>query len=536
LGSGLYAGATLSSALFEASLDKLRLVGQALLFVGESPVFGVGRGAFASTFPSAFGTTHRYDYPENLVAQWTGEWGIPVALMLLAACMVALGRTLLDDRPADTKAAALGLLALGVHNMVDFSLELLGVATVAAAVLGAISARTKRHHSRGPRRQLHIGHFAAAALCCCLLSTALFLPHQHETLRWDLESGLRARLKEGNGEEFDRLLKRAVQLYPSEPVFAMLAATDRIGRQGTKPGIWLNRAIELAPGWPSPHLLAAGWLHRAGHRSQAWLELRAAAQIRPEAARETACRYLREETALEPALKTAPTEPQRRRTYLIRMSSCLPLQSRIAELLDAYLISSYPEEPDPWARQAARLARRGHHGESVALLGRAPATPDPHQRVRIALISVLIGSGHEAQALELSRTLPTDRTARRKILILRARASARLGDAAEVRTAIEELKGLAGGSAAQVSETLSLLAALESELGNEGNALRALEEAHRVDPRQGYLARVALLAERLGDLPRALKAYSELCVRDPHHGSSCAERARLSSRLSAAAH
>ncbi|MCG8557603.1 MAG: hypothetical protein MJD61_20290, partial [Proteobacteria bacterium] len=47
LGSGLYAGATLSSALFEASLDKLRLVGQALLFVGESPVFGVGRGAFA---------------------------------------------------------------------------------------------------------------------------------------------------------------------------------------------------------------------------------------------------------------------------------------------------------------------------------------------------------------------------------------------------------------------------------------------------------------------------------------------------------
>ncbi len=59
------------------------------LLEGPTWVLGVGRGAFSSAFIFHEGLSDRYTHPENLIVQWTTEWGMPVALALLL--VIALG-------------------------------------------------------------------------------------------------------------------------------------------------------------------------------------------------------------------------------------------------------------------------------------------------------------------------------------------------------------------------------------------------------------------------------------------------------------
>src|SRR5580704_11231418 len=81
-----------SRELLTTDLSKFNVLSDVATMARAHALFGVGRGAFESTFP-AFrqGTTHIvFTHPENLVGQWSTEWGIPVALTALVAMAIAL--------------------------------------------------------------------------------------------------------------------------------------------------------------------------------------------------------------------------------------------------------------------------------------------------------------------------------------------------------------------------------------------------------------------------------------------------------------
>jgi len=135
--------------LGDTSVDnKLEVAQQGLSIALRHPWIGVGRGAFGSASSQVWGTTTRALYPENLPVQWAAEWGIPVALAalgVLGACVAGLFR---GRRSPARLAAAIALVMLFAHELVDFSTEIAGVGTVAAVLFGATVGRSSRRAGR----------------------------------------------------------------------------------------------------------------------------------------------------------------------------------------------------------------------------------------------------------------------------------------------------------------------------------------------------------------------------------------------------
>src|SRR5262249_6563675 len=71
---------------------KLLVAKRAAQMALSFPVFGTGRGAFESTFPAFRQGVGYYVYthPENVVAQFLSEWGLPVSIVALGAIAFAL--------------------------------------------------------------------------------------------------------------------------------------------------------------------------------------------------------------------------------------------------------------------------------------------------------------------------------------------------------------------------------------------------------------------------------------------------------------
>ncbi|MBV9947779.1 MAG: O-antigen ligase family protein, partial [Myxococcales bacterium] len=102
-------------------------------------LFGVGRGAFESAFarfreaPGHLVATN----PENIVAQWVSEWGIPVGVAGLVAIAVALRPTAALARSRSAAGAWAAVAAIAAQNMADFSSEIPGV-MISVVVCGAV--------------------------------------------------------------------------------------------------------------------------------------------------------------------------------------------------------------------------------------------------------------------------------------------------------------------------------------------------------------------------------------------------------------
>jgi len=93
----------------------------ALPVIASHPIAGVGRGAFSAAFVDEQGTDKRFFYPENLPIQWASEWGLPIALTLLVIVIWSIGRGFRLRRSHAHLGGLAGLVAIGVHQLADFS-------------------------------------------------------------------------------------------------------------------------------------------------------------------------------------------------------------------------------------------------------------------------------------------------------------------------------------------------------------------------------------------------------------------------------
>lgn len=141
---------------------RLRITSSAAALVGLAPVTGIGRGAFGDAFgafdpePSHVWFSHLECAPLTMIVEWGPLVGGALVLLLPAWWIHTMRHAGRHDDARARRVALLGLLALAVQGLADFSLEFLGVAAPACALAGSLSASRRAALGARPLRGLAI--------------------------------------------------------------------------------------------------------------------------------------------------------------------------------------------------------------------------------------------------------------------------------------------------------------------------------------------------------------------------------------------
>jgi O-antigen ligase len=245
--------------------------------IGDSPWFGIGRGAFEASFTrvhpaSGFAI---YAYLENEYLQAVVDWGIPgaVALGVLAIWLAFV--TLRRWRDGALAAGALGALAVvAIQSNVDFGLEFLGIAapaTVVAACLAYVPLREVK------RPQLTRALRAAHAVALIIGGVLLLSKMTTSVVEDRATLSQRPRFAD---------IKEAAERHPMD-YYPYAVAAELLERRDqpvahVQAVRLLNQALTLHPTHPGLHRLAALMLLREGYQDQAAIEYAMALKMSPD--------------------------------------------------------------------------------------------------------------------------------------------------------------------------------------------------------------------------------------------------------------
>ena len=395
--------------------------------------------------------------------------------------------------------AVVGLVA---HEMVDFSLELPGMAMVGSALLAAcIEPSPRRAQSEDASTGRRWTPWVVVALAVSLAVIGIFghpsRPHDEaeHLLRASRESTLT-----------DERLEAALKAHPLEPGVFMVAGYRRLQSREPDTAVYLNRAMELAPGWPGPHLLAAAWLSRMGRPGQAVLEMRAAEELVPLASIQVACDWAARDPdeAADHLLDAAPREQEASLAFLERLRACAPNDSGVAVAVDARLGEIDPDHPGVTRRRASQAETLA---ERLDLLRRAHGRRPDDAELRLELARALLDADEADEASELLAEAGADEATWR----LRARARLDLGDEAGFADAIGQLRGRSAGSGRSLADVYRFEGRLRATAGDRSRALRAFTKAMELYPSAEAYGEAARAAENLGLEARAAATWSRSC-------------------------
>lgn len=520
---------TVTPSATSRTTTRAGMVAKAMVLAAHHPIFGVGRGAYSSAFVRHAGGQERFAYPENIVSQWTSEWGFVAALFLLFVVGREVYRRTKIFPSTISLAALAGLIALLAHDFFDFSLELVGVGMVASSLFGALIAPSGTNlddFAKAPGDGTKLRYLIVPGLAASVLAALLLGPMLE---RWSAECArqrLVAAMQTDDRVAFRDTLRAAVRLHPAEPALALLAGAEATAHSDPEAPRWFTRAMVLAPGWASPHVEAARYLIVSGHQDQALLELREAAARDAQSAIPLACDIVKHSPTAAIALRSAPWNTSRV-AYLDALAGCLPPATDAVRALDREITRLVPNHPSPRLRHARAALRAGQ--VDVAL---AEASSLVRQDPRLLPAQLLLGESLiAARRYQEAATAMRDAEANfgnpSPLIEMRARADAARGDAIQMRRAIDELRGLASGSRQGLASAMILLGKLETQLGNDGRAVEAYEEAFGFVPHVSTLEALAICAERLGNHEKAYQAYTRLVELQPNNPRYRAAKARL---------
>lgn len=273
LGVAVVAGSdAITQEAFSQDLEKLDIFRQSLPLLFRYGLFGIGRGAFESVSPESRRDLGSYvfTHPENVLLQWSIEWGILVTVVVVVVVARALRPDVLRGRAHRPWGAYAALLAFGLQNQVDFGSEVpavmllvmccLALVTGGARATSAPAAPTSRLRAHAPR---------LLGACAMLAGALTFHASDHEL--WVESRDLSHELRE---REFPDKLRAAMLRHPAEPHFAYLGALRAtLDRTPVLP--WGARVLERSPVHGRAHLLIARALETTAP-AQARLEYRLA--------------------------------------------------------------------------------------------------------------------------------------------------------------------------------------------------------------------------------------------------------------------
>lgn len=381
------------------------------LLAGHWPL-GVGRGAFELAFQGAhrLSATTRFVYLENTWLQLVLDWGVPAGGALLGLSLLGLRDAVRARLPATSgrrrRAALAALILLAAHDLVDFSLEVGGVAGAAIALL-ALCERARRHVSTRWLLGLGVGAVALALLA------ALRCP-SHD------EDGAHLReLAQRPDATTASVLALGREVTRRHPLDSYLWATvaARLQRDGdAATAAWVNRALLANPRDVGGRQVGALLLAESGHRAQALELLRQAVSDGDFGQRRwlyrTAARLVQADRPAE-LFAAVPTDPARRPALLSELldelGSLQPVPWRLVRgVALAALEEGTPATADPAALWYGRAVLAQHEAAAAASAAsrlRVAAEPAGSALLWAGLVDLLIDSGDpslQARAAELS--------------------------------------------------------------------------------------------------------------------------------------
>jgi hypothetical protein len=249
---------------------------------------GIGRGAFALVSPTCNQTSGvtAIPYLENEPLQALVDFGLPVGIAVITlGAWVGIAvwrRAWKGDKLAIAVAGA--LVALALHNLVDFNLEAGGVLLPVVALCGVAlqSGEPRRVHRA---RRSHSRSFWVAPLPIAVIATAaigigglLLLPRERLI---EEDDGLLTRLANDGVTTDSQVADAAVAAIGRHPYDSFAYATAGAALAPTDPARamgYLDDALLIDPRSITAHVGAAIALAHAGRRQQGLLEVRFAAQ------------------------------------------------------------------------------------------------------------------------------------------------------------------------------------------------------------------------------------------------------------------
>lgn len=527
---------------------KLSIIRQSIRTLGSFPVLGMGRGAFEGVFPAfrADGEGNiSFTHPENIVVQWGAEWGLPVGCIALVALGLALRPQVALSRSSVPAGPAAALVAVGLHNMLDFSAEIpavaLALATCAACVAGGApeSGRPRvASWSRHPRWTAAVGGLLAAS------TIVVAAPTIGNELRHD-----RAALRDlALGPAVDRVVfadaaREAMLRHPAEPYLPLMGAV-RAARAGDENPIpWIARTLERASVYGRAHLLLARILRRRSP-AQARLEYRLAMEqdynLLPIALEEGTQLVSSGDDALQ-------LVPDGRHSEMAMEQLAERLRERRPDAAAAVVDELARRNPQSTAaaRLAAERALRALRGEPRCATEPGPcvatAAAAAEHYVRLAPTEcashrlhaqVLVETGAPERAFpELDRALDgiRDRAPCAQYLV---ELATRLDDERRMSLALQRLLAAGCSTDVECATTFLHAARIEESRRNMRRALaHARQASERAPDRNDVLEVLARLASAAGEHAEALDTYERLHQRDPGNPlwqeKAAAERAAM---------
>jgi tetratricopeptide (TPR) repeat protein len=421
-----------SAEIIERGLRaKLRTVVDAWPMIADHPWLGIGRGAFISVHTGYKSSEEQllYVFPENIVAQLVVEWGWPVALGCLLALVVALATRLLRVSHSAKLGALAGLCAVVFQNLVDFSLELPGVAVIAAAILGGTGGMIFRDHRAQPsawRRMAVVG--SAASIAVIALGFWGLVAGTPRLGAEALDRAIAARRSDQPSLDAAEVEAIAARHPASADIAARVAFWAEVSRPPDFPKAfhWANRALYLAPNYADAHLLSGRLLVKAGYRKQGFEAMRRGWELSASDRRQS---FIDEVirlavTSTEALLATPRRDPELdlpSEAELLRLARQVARRDRapwIADVLEQIrdfellssehlqLVARLAENEGAWpvaARALAALERRGPLAPRAAQLQVELVRQTQGATAAIAALDALLAQPQQA-TVELLRT------------------------------------------------------------------------------------------------------------------------------------
>ena len=240
-------------AAWDSSLELIR----------EAPVLGVGRGGFETSFTRVHPQSGEVTFArvENQYLQTVIDWGIAGALAFAIAIGMAVRVVLRRWHRGALSAAAIGgITAVATQSLVDFGLELPGLAVPTIIVAATLLYVPLRESPRSMRaRTWRMGAVVATALVAMLAGSdrGKLVGEDHANLK-----------RPGDLETARASLARHPLDYLSAAHIANRANTPR------EQIAFINHSLRLHPTHPDLHLVVARWLASTRRYQQAGLEYR----------------------------------------------------------------------------------------------------------------------------------------------------------------------------------------------------------------------------------------------------------------------
>ncbi|MCL2449600.1 MAG: O-antigen ligase family protein [Polyangiaceae bacterium] len=518
--------------LLSSGASKLELIAVTFRMLPAVPLLGCGRGAFESAF-SAFRTGYSghvtMAFPENVVAQWVLEWGVPVGLGAMILLVFALRPGVALARSTRAAGAWVALVALSVQELCDLGSEvpglvLAGVVCCALVVGGSPGQRRPWRVEHWPRPPLRVAVTAAVLACAAIAWGATSVGH-------DVGEDRRALYDETVARDVPlarakSLVRAAILRHPAEPYLPYAVALRAYGAR-ENPMPWIAGTLERAPVYAPAHLLLAR-LVAGRSASQSRLEYRLAIEQMPDLASIVLAEAPRLVSDYYDALELMPRGAVGL-TVLESLAQTLRYRLPATSVrLDEEIARRAPSNPGPVLRAAegrlADLSKPWCEGPSrslclTAALRAAAEARDReaqscaprvlHARARAAGGDVLGG----LEELQASASQVSDREGCLRELVAFA---SEVGDTEHVSQALDAISNLGCASDRDCASRFEWVAQQEDARGAPRKALALYRRAlDRVPDDEGVLEAIGRLAARLGMHAEAADSFAHLARLHP---------------------